>query len=91
MTDPHGKIGSATIGPFDLGRRGARGVHQHQSERHLQAELFEGPIMPVNPEEQAVAGVLAYPEIDALPVTPDLAVICTPLPTVAASWPRQGP
>ena len=44
---------------------------------------FEGPIMPVNPREQAVAGVLAYPEIDALPVTPDLAVICSPLSEVA--------
>ena len=44
---------------------------------------FEGPIMPVNPQEQAVAGVLAYPGIDALPVTPDLAVICSPPPKIA--------
>ena len=44
---------------------------------------FEGPIMPVNPREQAVAGVLAYPGIDSLPVTPDLAVICSPPPKVA--------
>ncbi len=39
---------------------------------------FEGPIMPVSAEEGAIAGVLAYPDIGALPVTPDLAVICTP-------------
>ncbi len=37
---------------------------------------FDGPIMPVSAEEKAVAGVLAYPDIEALPVTPDLAVIC---------------
>ncbi len=41
---------------------------------------FEGPIMPVSEGERAVAGVLAYPTVDALPVTPDLAVICRPLP-----------
>lgn len=44
---------------------------------------FEGPIMPVNPSEQAVAGVLAYPGIDSLPVAPDLAVICSPSPELA--------
>ena len=40
---------------------------------------FEGPIMPVTDRERAVAGVLAYPKVDALPVTADLAVICGPL------------
>ncbi|NKB59253.1 MAG: GNAT family N-acetyltransferase, partial [Alphaproteobacteria bacterium] len=39
---------------------------------------FEGPVMPVNPKAEAVAGVLAYPDIDHLPRPPDLAVICTP-------------
>lgn len=39
---------------------------------------FAGPIMPVNPKYQAVAGVLTYPDIPSLPVAPDLAVICTP-------------
>jgi len=42
----------------------------------LQAE-FSGPIMPVNPKYQSVSGVLAYASIAALPVVPDLAVICT--------------
>ncbi len=37
---------------------------------------FEGPIMPVSREDNAISGVLAYPRIDALPETPDLAVIC---------------
>lgn len=43
---------------------------------------FEGPIMPVNPKYQAVEGVLTYPDIDSLPVTPDLAVIATPPRTI---------
>ena len=34
--------------------------------------------MPVNPKYQAIAGVLSYPDVAALPVTPDLAVVCTP-------------
>src|SRR5512144_1735830 len=37
---------------------------------------FEGPIMPVTDREHAIAGVLAYPRVDALPITPDLAVVC---------------
>lgn len=37
---------------------------------------FEGPIMPVNPSERAISGVLAYPRISHLPVTPDLAIVC---------------
>jgi acetyltransferase len=40
---------------------------------------FEGPIMPVTDRERAVAGVYAYPNVEALPVPPDLAVICNPL------------
>jgi len=49
---------------------------------NLLAGGFGGPIMPVNPKYPAVAGVLAYPDIAALPVAPDLAVICTPAVTV---------
>lgn len=52
--------------------------------RNLLRGDLTGPVMPVNPKHQAVAGVLCYPEIEALPVTPDLAVICTPPTTVPA-------
>jgi len=38
---------------------------------------FEGPILPVGPD-RAIAGVLAYSKVDDLPITPDLAVVCTP-------------
>ncbi|MBP2311692.1 bifunctional acetate--CoA ligase family protein/GNAT family N-acetyltransferase [Azospirillum soli] len=53
--------------------------------RNLFNAGFDGPIMPVNPTERAVEGVLAYKTVDDLPVTPDLAVICTPPDTVAAT------
>jgi len=43
---------------------------------------FEGPVMPVNPHEVAIEGVLTYPSIEALPLVPDLAVVATPPPTV---------
>ncbi len=39
---------------------------------------FAGPVVPVNPKHEAVAGVLTYPDVASLPLTPDLAVICTP-------------
>ncbi|TAN56904.1 MAG: GNAT family N-acetyltransferase [Rhodospirillales bacterium] len=50
--------------------------------RNLLQGGFMGPIMPVNPNHKAVCGVLAYPNVDSLPMTPDLAVICTPPKTV---------
>ncbi|MCB1769575.1 MAG: acetate--CoA ligase family protein, partial [Candidatus Competibacteraceae bacterium] len=40
---------------------------------------FKGPVMPVNPDQRSIAGVLAYPDIASLPVTPDLAILTTPL------------
>ena len=42
---------------------------------------FEGPIMPVSSTDRAIAGVLAYPKIENLPITPDLAIVCTPPPS----------
>ncbi|UTV30025.1 bifunctional acetate--CoA ligase family protein/GNAT family N-acetyltransferase [Photobacterium atrarenae] len=45
--------------------------------RNLLAGSFHGPIMPVTPKYDAVAGVLAYPTIDSLPRVPDLAIVCT--------------
>jgi acetyltransferase len=39
---------------------------------------FDGAILPVNPHERAIEGVLAYHDAAALPLVPDLAVIATP-------------
>ncbi len=45
--------------------------------RNLLAGGFAGPILPVTPNSRSVQGVFAYPSIDKLPITPDLAIICT--------------
>ncbi|MBL6931437.1 MAG: GNAT family N-acetyltransferase [Rhodospirillales bacterium] len=39
---------------------------------------FEGPIMPVNPTQVSISGVLAYKNVGELPTSPELAVICVP-------------
>ena len=44
---------------------------------NLLAAGFNGPIMPVTPKYTSVHGVLAYNKYSDLPITPDLAVICT--------------
>ncbi len=50
--------------------------------RNLLRGQFGGPVMPVNPKYTDVGGVIAYPDVASLPVTPDMAVICTPPNTV---------
>lgn len=45
--------------------------------RNLQSGGFQGPIMPVTPKYQAVAGILAYKTVADLPLVPDLAILCT--------------
>src|SRR5271166_2296146 len=43
---------------------------------------FAGPIMTVNPHEQAIRSTINYHSVEELPLAPDLAVIATPPPTV---------
>jgi acetyltransferase len=50
--------------------------------RNMFSAGFEGPVMPVNPHHKAIEGVLTYPDVASLPMTPDLAVIATPPETV---------
>ena len=38
---------------------------------------FEGVVMPVTPKHRSVCGVLAYPDVSSLPITPDVAILCT--------------
>ena len=56
----------------------------HTVLRNLIGSGFQGVVYPVNPKRETVQGVQAYPDIDSLPKTPDLAVICTPGKTVPA-------
>ncbi|HEV2702797.1 MAG TPA: acetate--CoA ligase family protein [Steroidobacteraceae bacterium] len=43
---------------------------------------FEGPIWPVSLHRPTVAGRKAYASVSQLPQCPDLAVLCTPAPTI---------
>jgi len=49
---------------------------------NLMTAGFAGPVLPVNPKHGWVSGAKCYPDVASLPVTPDLAVICTPPGTV---------
>jgi len=50
--------------------------------RNLLQANFAGPIMPVTQDHKSVGGVLAYPDVASLPVTPDLALVCSPAEAV---------
>ena len=43
---------------------------------------FAGKILPVNPKRDTVQGLTAYPSIDALPQTPDVAIVAVPAAAV---------
>lgn len=50
--------------------------------RHLLAAGFHGPVWPVNPHADSIAGLRAYPSVSALPEVPDLVVAAVPAPAV---------
>lgn len=50
--------------------------------KNLIDQGFAGPIYPINPQRETIQGLAAYPSLDKLPQPVDLAVICTPAPTV---------
>ena len=45
-------------------------------------EQFQGTILFVNPKHRVIGGHRCWPDVASLPQTPDLAVICTPAPTL---------
>ncbi|KQT61276.1 MULTISPECIES: bifunctional acetate--CoA ligase family protein/GNAT family N-acetyltransferase [unclassified Aureimonas] len=52
--------------------------------RNIFGSGFKGPVMPVNPHEQAIRSTVSYRSVADLPTVPDLAVIATPAPSVPA-------
>ncbi|MDE2051340.1 MAG: acetate--CoA ligase family protein, partial [Gammaproteobacteria bacterium] len=50
--------------------------------RNLLRGGFHGPVWPVNLRHASIAGREAYRTVESLPQAPDLAVICTPAPSV---------
>jgi acetyltransferase len=55
----------------------------HVVLRNLLEAGYEGVVYPVNPKRESVHGVQAYASVSDTPAPPDLAVVCTPAPTVA--------
>jgi acetyl coenzyme A synthetase (ADP forming)-like protein len=47
--------------------------------RNLLASNFPGPIYPINPKEEKISWLQAYPDIASLPETPECAVIALPV------------
>lgn len=50
--------------------------------RNLLTGGFTGPVWPVNKRHSSVAGRRAHPTVASLPEAPDLALLCTPAPTI---------
>jgi acetyltransferase len=50
--------------------------------RNLIGSGFAGVVYPVNSKRESVQGIQAYKNIASLPHAPDLAIICTPAPSV---------
>lgn len=52
--------------------------------KNLVGSGFRGVVYPVNPAHESVLGVQCWPDLGALPRSPDLAVICSPAGEVPA-------
>ena len=50
--------------------------------RNMIGAGFDGVVYPVNAKRESVQGIAAYASVMDLPNTPDLALVCTPAPTV---------
>lgn len=56
----------------EIARIGGRPIH------YSIGAGYEGTIYPINPKYEEVAGMRCYPDLESLPVTPDLCVVATP-------------
>ncbi|MEE8562593.1 MAG: CoA-binding protein, partial [Alphaproteobacteria bacterium] len=66
----------AVVGASDRGNVGGR------ITRNMLACGFQGPVWPVNPKYRTVAGVRCWPDIAALPETPDCVALAVPYANV---------
>ena len=63
--------------------QGKAGMTQAESQiRHLVKNHYRGAVLPVVPNTQVMAGILAYPDLNTLPMIPDCALIHAP----PANW-----
>jgi acetate---CoA ligase (ADP-forming) len=54
----------------------------YQAIRRLQEDGFPHPIYPVNPKDDEILGLRAYPDVEAIDGEVDLALLVTPAPSV---------
>src|SRR5215510_4153488 len=87
-TEEHGTRGlDAVFRPRAVAVIGAsreRGTIGAEIFHNLISRGFQGPVYPVNPRARVVQSVLAYPDIEAIPESVELAVIVVPAPHVLA-------
>jgi acetyltransferase len=72
----------ALFRPKSVAVVGAQTASGAQVMRNLLAAGFKGAVLPVATGLASISGVLAYKDVESLPLAPDLAVICTPDPEV---------
>lgn len=65
-----------------IGASGVEGEPGNIILRNLLAGTFLGPILPVNETGETVEGLPGHTAIDTLPLTPDLAILCSPPETI---------
>src|ERR1019366_1349614 len=76
-----------------IGASGRPRAVGHLVLANMRAAGFSGTLMPVNPRETEIDGLRTFPDVDALPEDPDLAVIATPpdtVPGLIAQLARRG-
>jgi len=66
------------------------GTISGQPLKHLTSHHFRGRLFPVNPKYSEVLGVKCYPSLEALPETPDLALILINAARVAEALKQCG-
>ncbi|HNF08545.1 MAG TPA: GNAT family N-acetyltransferase [Pseudomonadales bacterium] len=55
----------------------------HFVMRNLLGHSYQGKVFAINPNRDSIHGLLAHPDIESLPSTPEVAIIATPAHTVA--------
>lgn len=65
-----------------IGASRTPGTIGYQVVHNLITAGYTGAVYPVNPKAHAIHGVMAYENVEALPETPDLAVIAVPKESV---------
>lgn len=55
----------------------------HFVMRNLLGHSYQGKVFAINPNRDSIHGLLAHPDIESLPSTPEVVIIATPAHTVA--------